>query len=143
MKKKLTALFSCLILTLALLSTGTMAASVSAPPQTTVLSQVYSSIDAACHAPNHVIGKKSDAVNLLKANMIVFHANCKIEMMVAIAQRTPKDDVAKLLVQVERVVEQTRRQVNRLGYEVECTYTEYIIDGQTVLIDPLRVINPR
>ena len=63
--------------------------------------------------------------------------------MVEHAQRTPKDDVAQLLKQVDRLVEQTRRKVNALGYDVECEYTEYVIDGQTVLIDPLHVINPR
>ena len=84
-----------------------------------------------------------DDKNLIKAEEIVLTANDKIEDFVAHAQKTTKDDVAKLLAQVEKFVDQTAKQVEKLGYGVECTYTAYVVDGQTVLIDPLRVVNRR
>lgn len=88
-------------------------------------------------------GVSKDDKNLIKAEEIVLKANEKIEDFVAHAQKTTKDDVAKLLNQVEKIADQADKQVEKLGYDVECTYTAYVVDGQTVLIDPLRVINRR
>jgi phosphate uptake regulator len=104
--------------------------------------QVYDQIQVTC-SRKEIVSAAKDAKNLVKAERIVAQANEKIEDLVAHAQRTKKDDVAKLLDQVDKLVEKTTKQVAKLGYEVACTYTAYVVDGQTVLIDPLRVIQPR
>lgn len=78
-----------------------------------------------------------------KACDIVEKANEKVADLIAHAQKTAKDDVDKLLVKTEDVINKAKEKVARLGFEVECIYLEYEIDGHTVFIDPLYVINPR
>jgi len=135
-KMKIAALFLSLTLTLAAASPAMAACNPS------VSRQVYGQIQVTC-SREEIVSAAKDAKNLAKAERIVAQANEKIEDLVAHAQSTKKDDVAKLLDQVDKLVEKTRKQVAKLGYEVECTYTEYVVDGQTILIDPLRVIQPR
>ncbi|MDO4459812.1 MAG: hypothetical protein Q4C42_07010 [Clostridia bacterium] len=69
-------------------------------------------------------------------------ANAQIETLVRIAQRTPRNDVRELLIAVDKIVRDTKFVVGALGYEIECEYTTYYIDGQYVDIDPIRVIDP-
>ena len=71
----------------------------------------------------------------------VDQANQKIESMIEHAQRTPKDDVDKLLEQVSKTVESVMRYADRIGATVICEYETYFIDGRHVEIDPLRVVN--
>lgn len=78
-----------------------------------------------------------------KACATIEKANAKIVSLVEHAQKTKKNDVAQLLKQVDQVIEQTTKKVEKLGFEVACTYDTYIVDGQVVIIDPLYVINPR
>jgi hypothetical protein len=68
-------------------------------------------------------------------------ANFAIEGLVKVAQLTPYNDVALLLIAVDRIVEPVFAYGEKIGVEVVCEYTAYEIDGQTVMIDPLRVIN--
>ena len=79
-------------------------------------------------------------INTLTA--MVEAANLTIEGLVKVAQFTPYNDVAYLLFAVDCVVAPVFAYGEKIGVEVICEYTEYVIDGQTVLIDPLRVINP-
>jgi phage tail tube protein FII len=44
---------------------------------------------------------------------------------------------------VDQIVEQVINKAAEYGYEIECTYTAYEIDGQITEIDPLRVVNRR
>ncbi len=135
-KMKIAALFLSLTLTFTAVSPA-MAASAPSLPQ-----QVYHQIQITSSRKQDLAAIKN-AANLIMAELLVAQANIRIELLVAQAQRTKKDDVAMLLTQVNRIVETTTKQVARLGYSVECTYTEYVVDGQVVLIDPLRVIQPR
>lgn len=135
-KMKVAALLLSLTLTLAAASPAMAACNLP------IEKQVYNQIQITC-SHKETISAAKDAKNLAKAERIVAQANEKIEDLVAHAQSTKKDDVAKLLDQVDKLVEKTTKQVAKLGYEVECTYTEYVVDGQTILIDPLRVIQPR
>lgn len=68
-------------------------------------------------------------------------ANAAILLAVRLARLTPYDDVPALLIAVEAIASAVFLYAESIGAEVECEYTEYEIDGQTVLIDPLRVIN--
>ena len=71
---------------------------------------------------------------------MVNQANKKIENAVKKAQRTPFDDVAELRVYVDGIVADVMAYANSIGAIVVCEYTLYNIDGQNVLIDPLRII---
>lgn len=78
--------------------------------------------------------------NVAIVKMEVARANAEIEFLVKYAQTTPWDDVDWLLARVDRIVKNVMRTANRLGVTVVCEYTEYVIDGRVVLIDPLMVI---
>ena len=80
--------------------------------------------------------------NLAHAEKLVRDCNKSVERMIRAAQLTPYDDVAALIISTDFLIQITTAAVNALGFEVECTYEEYIVDGHTVMIDPLRVINP-
>lgn len=69
--------------------------------------------------------------------------NAKIDQQIAMAQRSPKDDVAQLMIQCDFLVANAVYWANDTGYELECIYEPYEVDGQTVYIDPLRVVNRR
>lgn len=79
---------------------------------------------------------------ILAAEKLVDDCNQTIELLVRCAQLTPYYDVPVLLCSVNALVNSTTALVRALGLDVECSYTQYMIDGQSVLIDPLRVINP-
>ncbi len=79
---------------------------------------------------------------LLALNIMVEAANVVIEGLVKAAQYTPYNDVALLLFAVDCIVTPIFEYGESIGVEVVCEYTEYEIDGQLVLVDPLRVINP-
>ena len=57
------------------------------------------------------------------------------------AQSTPQNDVKWLLRQVDQIVAEVMAYADEIGATVECVYVAYEIDGQLVLIDPLRVVN--
>ncbi len=76
------------------------------------------------------------------AEKLVSDCNRTVELMVRCAQLTPYYDVPALLCSVNALIDTTTALVRALGLDVECTYTQYIVDGQLVMIDPLRVINP-
>ena len=76
------------------------------------------------------------------ATSIVDNCNNLIESMVAVAQWTPFNDIPALLLSVNTLVAATEGTVKALGFSVVCEYTEYVIDGRHVMIDPLRVVPP-
>lgn len=71
---------------------------------------------------------------------MVDQANKQIVRAVKIAQLTPWNDVPQLLATVDTIVAGVRAYANSIGAVVVCEYTSYYIDGQTVLVDPLRII---
>lgn len=79
---------------------------------------------------------------LITLHIMVEAANLTIKGLVKAAQYTPYNDVALLLLAVDCVVAPVFAYGEKIGVEVVCEYTEYEIDGQAVLVDPLRVINP-
>lgn len=79
---------------------------------------------------------------LAQAERLVRDCNKSVERLVRAAQLTPYNDVAALVASTDFLIYTTTLAVHAIGFEVECTYVEYIVDGQPVLIDPLRVINP-
>ncbi len=88
-------------------------------------------------------GKGGDRRAEATLDQMVEAANAKIEKLVAYAQSTPQNDVKWLLKQVDKTVNPVFRYARKIGAVVICTYTEYYIDGQYVLIDPLKVVNYR
>ena len=68
-------------------------------------------------------------------------ANLAIEVAVRLAQLTPYNDIAQLQVAVACITAPVFLYAEKIGAEVVCEYTAYKIDGQVVLIDPLRVVN--
>ncbi len=79
---------------------------------------------------------------LVTLHIMVEAANLTIKGLVMAAQFTPYNDVALLLYAVDCIVAPVFAYGEKIGVEVVCEYTEYEIDGQAVLVDPLRVINP-
>ncbi|MEA4869778.1 hypothetical protein SDC9_136771 [bioreactor metagenome] len=71
---------------------------------------------------------------------MVKQANRQIERAVKVAQLTPWNDVPRLMATVDTIVSGVMAYANSIGAIVVCEYTTYYIDGQTVLIDPLRII---
>ena len=71
---------------------------------------------------------------------MVASANRQIEIAVKFAQLTPWNDVPWLLKLVDGIVAPVFAYAKSIGAVVVCEYTTYYIDGQNVLVDPLRVI---
>lgn len=71
---------------------------------------------------------------------MVNQANKQIERAVKIAQFTPWNDVPQLMATVDTIIAGVMAYARTIGAVVVCEYTTYYIDGQTVLIDPLRII---
>jgi hypothetical protein len=114
------------------------------PADETVTAEVFSHIQEGVNAGQTENSKNSDDLKEYdKLVAIVDAANLKIEKCVETAIRSEKDDVEKLLEKVDNIVAYVMNKADAAGYEVECIYEPYEIDGQTVLIDPLRVVNSR
>ncbi len=75
-----------------------------------------------------------------RLELMVERTNRQIELAVKFAQITPWNDVPKLLAFVDSAVADVMAYANSIGAIVVCEYTTYYIDGQSVLIDPLRII---
>ena len=75
-----------------------------------------------------------------RLELMVERTNRQIELAVKFAQITPWNDVPKLLAFVDSSVAEVMAYAKSIGAVVVCEYTTYYIDGQSVLIDPLRVI---
>ena len=88
-----------------------------------------------------LIGWFVDAAKVLKLRLMVSVANARIDALVRYAQSTPQNDVKWLLQQVDQIVAEIMAYADEIGATVECVYVAYEIDGQLVLIDPLRVVN--
>ena len=71
---------------------------------------------------------------------MVATANRQIAVAVKFAQLTPWNDVAWLQNLVESITAPVFAYANAIGAVVVCEYTAYYIDGQNVMVDPLRVI---
>jgi ferritin-like metal-binding protein YciE len=85
-------------------------------------------------------GHHETADQLKKLEKMVDKANNEIARAVAKAQRTPENDVAELLAKIDQIVAEVGAYAASIGYGLTCDYETYEIDGQSVLIDPLRII---
>lgn len=83
---------------------------------------------------------KAQGKEFAKLEKMVDKANKKVEQLVKKAQKTPQNDVEWLLNEVDKVVGEVFAYAKRIGATVVCEYTEYCVDGQYVLIDPIRII---
>lgn len=76
----------------------------------------------------------------MMAKLIAEAANNTIFFLVSQAQRDPNADIEELCRRTEAIARNAIFLISLLGYEAECVYEEYIINGQSVLIDPIIVI---
>lgn len=90
----------------------------------------------ACTVSDNAQAKLNKALYVM-----VDAANLQVLALVKVAQATPYDDVDWLVASTDAVVAPVFAYAKLIGAEVECVYIEYEVDGQTVLIDPLKVIN--
>lgn len=72
---------------------------------------------------------------------MVDDANEQIESLVKFCQLTFWNDVDFLVRTTNAIVARVMAYADKIGATVECTYTEYYVDGEYVLIDPLRVVD--
>jgi len=105
-----------------------------------VFQQIEAAVQANGEGNNGKGWECSKEAQLAKMQALVEDANARIEELVVKAQNSKKDDVAKLLRQVESIVSQVMKKAAKNGFEIECDYVTCIVDGQSVLIDPLRVV---
>jgi hypothetical protein len=124
MKKRMIALLICVLL-LVMLIPGVANARGNDGPRASVVSAR--------------VARYNDAQFRILERMVAT-ANRQIEIAVKFAQMTPWNDVPWLLAFVDSVVARVFAYANSIGAVVVCEYTTYYIDGQYVLIDPLRVI---
>jgi hypothetical protein len=124
MKKRLIALLICVMLLVMVIPGVASAKGNDAPGLSTVSMR---------------IARYNDAQFKVLERMVTA-ANRQIEIAVKIAQMTPWNDVAWLLALVDSIVAPVFAYANSIGAVVVCEYTTYYIDGQYVLVDPLRVI---
>ncbi len=91
----------------------------------------------------HAYGNRGavNAAQLRKVERMVEKANVEIELLVAYAQLTPWNDVQWLIEKTNAVANEVLTYARRAGITVLCEYTQYYVDGQYVLIDPLRVVD--
>lgn len=123
MKKRILALFFVVVMLVSVCSVNASARS----------------LNASVHSYDQLT--QTLALNALK--VVVTAANRQIELYVRIAQHTPYNDVDWMLTKVDTVVSYVNfvaANLNLSDYAVECEYVYYEIDGQTVAVDPLKVI---
>ncbi len=74
-----------------------------------------------------------------KLTTMINAANLKIELCVKIAQLTPWNDVAWLVAMDTAITDKVIAYADSIGAStaVKRVYDEYIVDGETVMIDPL------
>lgn len=107
-----------------------------------LFSVVVLPISASAASPKaDVTASENCSLEVVALYTMVYVANEAIELAVRLAQLTPYNDVPALLIAVEAIASGVKAYAESIGAEIACEYTEYVIDGQTVLIDPLRVIN--
>ena len=124
MKKRLIALLVCVML-LVMAVPAVANAQGNDPAPVSVASSMYARYTGA---------------QLKVLERMVATANRQIELAVKFAQLTPWNDVAWLQSTVNAIVAPVFAYAKSIGAIVVCEYTSYYIDGQYVLIDPLRVI---
>ena len=96
---------------------------------------------ACCSAGKGLLNSLKNKVSVAAVMNAVDVANTKIEKLVKVAQKTPFDDVDEMLFAVDIIVDGVFAYADMMGVEIACDYTYYVVDGRTVAVDPLRVIN--
>ena len=99
------------------------------------------SASAASPKAEDVAAQRGCSPKVAALYVMVYVANESIEAAVRLAQLTPYNDVDMLLKAVDGISSGVKAYAESIGAEIACEYTEYVIDGQVVLVDPLRVIN--
>ena len=86
-------------------------------------------------------GERADARNRLAAQRLVDSANDRIMDMVERTMNSQNPDLDKLVRNTNAIALRTIDTVAKLGVTVVCEYQAFEINGQIVLIDPLKIIS--
>lgn len=96
----------------------------------------------ASRANNNSLGNPIAAANkALVAEKLVVNANEKILSMVEKAMKSKNPDLDKLVRDTNAIAFRTIEAAAKFGVIVVCEYQAFEINGQTVLIDPLKIIS--
>ena len=99
-------------------------------------------VSASARAPiTETVTQIANGIKARALYAVVDAANASIAAAVYIARITPYDDVDWLLATVDAIVAGVFAYADSVGAVVACEYTEYVIDGRVVYIDPIRVVN--
>ena len=74
------------------------------------------------------------------ANSIAEAANNLIYQLVENAQNNPNANIDLLVALTNGISQTAINIINALGFDAECVYEPFVINGQTVYIDPIIVI---
>lgn len=109
-----------------------------------IVSMLSATAMAAIPSPNNPNANNTVAtVNRADYQKLVVKvnlANATIVALVRIAQLTPWNDINWLLGAVDIIVAEVTAYAESIGVGIKCEYTEYYIDGQIVLVDPLLIL---
>ncbi|XMB87185.1 hypothetical protein RJG79_05130 [Mycoplasmatota bacterium WC44] len=95
---------------------------------------------------NASAGEVDQTEDYVEALIIAEKANEKIldEIHKAQGKALESDNdeiiIAKLIEKTNEISLEARNKIGVLGIDSECTYVAYEIDGQTVMVDPIRVL---
>lgn len=90
-----------------------------------------------------VMAAGNRTASFIKANAEVAFANLRIEVLVFLAQNdgNPNTDLVALVDKTNAIAADVIDSLNADGIEAACEVTPYVIDGKTVYIDPIIIIN--
>jgi conjugal transfer/entry exclusion protein len=94
----------------------------------------------ATTATNTSVNDFSYKIRLAIVEKLVEATNNQIEQLVNQAQNQQNPDIDKLVATTSALSQATIQVAALLGIDVVCEYVPYVINGQTVYIDPLIVI---
>lgn len=74
------------------------------------------------------------------AEQIVEDANDEIDEVVAYCISTEENDSQYAVKESDKIAKKAIQNGKKIGITIVCEYEEVVIDGETVLIDPIKVI---
>lgn len=100
----------------------------------------YAKAPAAVSERNTYCSVNYNDVRYAIAEGIADSANSTIERLVRQAQRNPRADIGRLVWTTECISKNAICLINALGFDAECVYETYVINGVEVEIDPIIII---
>ena len=73
---------------------------------------------------------------------IANQTNAAVKAMVLLAQLSWIDDAKATEFAANALIAAKKLEIKALGFDAVCTWDTYIVDGHTIKVDPLHVVNP-